>query len=319
MIEVQSLTKWYGPTLAVDNLSFSIPAGQVVGFLGPNGAGKSTTLRILTGYLPPTSGRATIDGRDVLTQPEAARQRLGYLPENTPLYPEMRVEEYLQYRGKLMKMDRSQRRQRIEVVTERCGLQKIRRRIIGHLSRGNRQRVGIAQALLHDPPVLILDEPTAGLDPNQIGEVRRLISELRGKHTILLSTHILPEVEKTADVVMIIANGRVVAQGPPDELRQRVGEGARVLVELKATPESVRKAFSAVPGVRSVEVEARDGWCRALVSPAASADPREALGQAALTNHWPIREIRHEVASLEQYFVQITADQARGAAQAVAS
>ena len=196
MIEVQNLVKWYGSTLAVDHLNFTIPHGQIVGFLGPNGAGKSTTLRILTGYLPATTGRVSIDGHDVFNQSLAVRSKIGYLPENTPLYPEMRVEEYLHYRGQLQEMDRSTRLKRIDIVCDRCGLTAVRRRLIGQLSRGNRQRVGLAQALLHDPPVLVLDEPTAGLDPNQITHVRKLIAELRNQHTIILSTHILPEVEK---------------------------------------------------------------------------------------------------------------------------
>ena len=222
MIETQSLVKWYGPTLAVDRVSFKIEPGEIVGFLGPNGAGKTTTIRILTGYLPPTSGTATIAGHDVLTASEQARAKLGYLPESTPLYTEMRVAEYLHYRGRLMQMDRKTRQHRIDTVCDRCGLGHAKRRVIGHLSKGNRQRVGIAQALLHEPPVLVLDEPTAGLDPNQIGEVRKLISELRGQHTILLSSHILPEVEKTADRVMIIAQGRIVADGTPEALRRNV-------------------------------------------------------------------------------------------------
>ncbi|MCE9589051.1 MAG: ABC transporter ATP-binding protein [Planctomycetes bacterium] len=316
MIEVQNLVKWYGPTLAVDDISFSIPKGQIVGFLGPNGAGKTTTLRMLTGFLPPTSGTARIDGSDVLTQADAARGKIGYLPESTPLYLEMRVEEFLHYRGKLQHMTRQERRARIDIVCERCGLSHIRRRLIGQLSKGNRQRVGLAQALLHDPPVLILDEPTAGLDPNQIGEVRKLISELRGKHTVLLSTHILPEVEKTADSVVIIAGGRIVARGTPDELRRKVSSGSRVLVELQAEPAAVSAAFGAVPGVTLVDAVTHEGWCRATVTPAQGLDVREALGRAALQNSWPVREMRHEIATLEQYFIQITAQQSQGAEDA---
>jgi len=314
MIEVQNLIKWYGPTLAVDNISFTIPRGQIVGFLGPNGAGKSTTLRMLTGYLPPTSGTAKIDGSDVLTQADAARGKIGYLPESTPLYHEMRVEEYLHYRGRLQGMPRSKRNERISVVCERCGLASVRRRLIGQLSKGNRQRVGIAQALLHDPPVLILDEPTAGLDPNQIGEVRKLIAELRGKHTVLLSTHILPEVEKTADSVVIIARGSIVAQGTPNELRQKVTSGSRVLVEVRADPATVTAAFTGVTGVEAMETSDHEGWCRAVVTPQHGCDVRETLATVAMKNHWPLREMRHETATLEQYFVQITAQQSQAAA-----
>jgi ABC-2 type transport system ATP-binding protein len=313
MIEVQNLTKWYGPTRAVDNISFSVPEGQIVGFLGPNGAGKSTTLRMLTGYLPATSGRATVAGHDVGTDSEKARTNIGYLPESTPLYLEMRVQEYLQYRGKLLNMDRATRNRRIDMVCDRCGLGAVRRRLIGQLSRGNRQRVGLAQALLHDPPVLILDEPTAGLDPNQIGHVRQLIAELRGKHTILVSTHILPEVEKTADRVLIIAGGRICADGSPDSLRQQVTQGSRVVVDLRGSSEAVTRALGQVEGVDGVETSMKDGWCRAVISPRQGKDIRERLGQTALANGWPVREMRYETASLEQFFVQITAqqDQAR--------
>lgn len=306
MIKVQNLVKWYGPTLAVDDLSFEIPAGQIVGFLGPNGAGKSTTLRILTGYIPPNSGSATINGQDVMHQAQAARANIGYLPESTPLYPEMRVDEYLHYRGKLYGMDRTARRLRINEIADRCGVTPIRRRLIGQLSRGNRQRVGIAQALLHDPKVLILDEPTAGLDPNQIGHVRDLIAELRGKYTILLSTHILPEIEKTADRVMIIAGGKLMADGTVDELQRQVSAGARLIVDLKAAPQAVQKAFSQVDNVSNVVTATNQDWTQATVTTKDGTDVREALGRCALTNGWPVRELRYETAGLEQFFVQVT-------------
>jgi ABC-2 type transport system ATP-binding protein len=310
MIEASGLVKWYGPTRAIENLSFHIPAGQIVGFLGPNGAGKSTTLRILTGYLPPTAGTASIAGHDVLREDQAARSKTGYLPEATPLYHEMRVEEYLDYRGRLLSMDRNKRRQRIAVVCDRCGLAHIRRRLIGQLSRGNRQRVGIAQALLHEPPVLILDEPTAGLDPNQIGHVRQLITELRGKHTILLSSHILPEVEKTADRVMIITAGRIVADGSPEELRRKAATGGRLLVEAKADPNLLSQMLQQLPQIQAVKTEARDGWCRAVITPRDKADIRELVGQSMLQRGFPLRELRYESATLEEFFIQITAEPA---------
>jgi len=312
MIEVNELTKWYGPIRAVDQISFHIPAGQIVGFLGPNGAGKSTTLRILTGFLPPSRGTAAIAGHDVLTSSHQARAKLGYLPESTPLYPEMRVEEYLHYRGKLYGMKRDRRRRRIDEVCDRCGLRAVRQRTIHRLSKGNRQRVGLAQALLHEPKVLILDEPTAGLDPNQITEVRKLIDELRGEHTILLSSHILPEVEKTADRVMIIAQGRIAAEGTPEQLRQHAAQGARVQVEVKTTnPSQVSQTLSGLHQVSDVSTEMHDGWCRALVTPQDNADVREAIGQALFEQQLPVREIRREGASLEAYFVQITAQQSQ--------
>ncbi len=313
MIQAHQLVKYYGPALAVNHVSFTIAQGQVVGFLGPNGAGKSTTLRILTGYLPPTSGRATIAGHDVLTAPESARAGIGYLPENNPLYPEMRVTEYLDYRGRLYHLPKTKRRERTGYVIERCGLVPVQRKLIGQLSKGNRQRVGLAQALLHEPPVLILDEPTAGLDPNQVTLFRDLIRDLRGKHTILLSTHILPEVEKLADQVIIIAGGRIAAEGTIQQLRQKVATGSRVVLEVKADPVKLHQVLHQLPGVGTVEVTQSEGWCRALVASKDQGDLREALGQAVADNQWTMREIRFETASLEQFFIQITAAQSQAA------
>lgn len=310
MIEVSSLTKWYGPTLAVDRVSFTVPEGQIVGFLGPNGAGKSTTIRMLTGYLPPTSGGATVAGHNILVQAEAARQAIGYLPESTPLYHEMRVEEYLHYHGRLYSMSRSDRRARIDHVVDRCGLGLVRRRVIGHLSKGNRQRVGLAQALMHDPPVLILDEPTAGLDPNQIGAFRNLIAELRGKHTILLSTHILPEIEKTADRVIVIAGGKKVAEGTPEELRHQTRRGAKVRVEAKTEPETLKATLADLAPVSHVEAQASgNGWAIAIATPKSDDDLRAPIARALADKHIALRELSHEGASLEAYFIQITAQQ----------
>ncbi len=316
MINAQQLVKWYGPVCAVDHLNFEIPAGQIVGFLGPNGAGKSTTLRILTGYLPPTSGRATIDGADVIREPLVSRAKIGYLPESTPLYPEMRVEEYLHYRGRLMNMNRTTRRERINIVCDRCGLSHNRRRLIGQLSKGNRQRVGLAQALLHDPPVLILDEPTAGLDPNQITEVRKLIAELGGDHTIILSSHILPEVEKSAQRVLIIAGGKLMADDSPEALRQKVAnEHRRLIIEAKASPEALRKAVSGMEGIKHVDHDVLKDWTRLTVQQTDQRDLREAVGKAMLTNQWHVRELHYEAPSLEQLFIDITASQAQGSAE----
>ncbi len=219
MIQVRQLTKVFGNTLAVDHVTFDVAQGQIVGFLGPNGAGKSTTLRMLTCYLPPTSGTASIDGLDILHPSDQVRQNLGYLPENVPLYTEMKVDEYLDFRARLRKLDRPSRRKRIDYVVDRCWLSEARHKTIGHLSKGYRQRVGLADALLHNPPVLILDEPTVGLDPTQIRETRKLVKDLGGQHTVMLSTHILPEVEAVCDRVVVIAGGRIVAQGTPQELR----------------------------------------------------------------------------------------------------
>jgi ABC-2 type transport system ATP-binding protein len=223
MIVVEKLTKYYGEYPAVRDISFEVPKGRVVGFLGPNGAGKSTTMRILAGFLSATSGRATIDGKDVFWDPIEARRRIGYMPENCPLYGEMRVDEYLRFRGGLKGLGWAARRRRIEYVLKRCWLTDVRRQLVGTLSKGYRQRVGLADALLADPPVLILDEPTAGLDPTQIRETRKLIRELGSEHTMLLSTHILSEVEAAADSVIIIDQGVVKEEGPLAAVRQKHG------------------------------------------------------------------------------------------------
>ena len=326
MLVAQQLTKWYGPTLAVDRLSLELEPGKIVGFLGPNGAGKSTTIRMLSGYLPPTSGRALLDGHDVLTDAAAARRKLGYLPEANPLYPEMRVEEYLHFCGKLHAMPRTQRRQRIDEVADRCGLSKLRRRTIGRLSKGNRQRVGLAAALLHEPPVLMLDEPTSGLDPNQIGHVRQLIRELAGRHTVLLSSHLLPEVQRVADRVVIIAQGRIVADGTTRELTQRSRDDAAsntLHAEVRGTAEAVREALRGIDAVGEVSVasagegggrpddeELNDGgaprWWSVTVRPREAVDLRAAVAEAWSGRGLLVRELRRESGSMEAFFVRVT-------------
>lgn len=314
MISVSQLTKVYGTTLAVDHVSFEVAKGQIVGFLGPNGAGKSTTLRMLTCYLPPTSGGATVNGFDIFHQSEQVRESLGYLAESVPLYTEMRVDEYLEFRGKLRKMDRELRRKRVEYVLERCWLKDVRKRVIGHLSKGYRQRVGLADSLLHNPPALIMDEPTVGLDPRQIRETRKLIKDLGGDHTVMLSTHILPEVEAVCNHVIVIAGGRIVAQGSPEGLRASRRMQARVLVECKAPSKEVEQALSRVSGVGEVEiigVEGADGkYTTAALRPREHYDIREEVARTVLQHGWPLREIRLEHATLEEFFVQVTARQA---------
>jgi ABC-2 type transport system ATP-binding protein len=308
------LTKAYGHVLAVDQVSFDVSKGQIVGFLGPNGAGKSTTLKMLTCYLPPTSGTASVNGYDIFHQSQQVREHLGYLPENTPLYTEMKVEEYLDFRGRLRGMDREARRKRIDYVVERCWLQAVRKRVIGHLSKGYRQRVGLADALLHNPAVLILDEPTVGLDPTQIRETRKLIRDLGGDHTVLLSTHILPEVEAICDRAIVIARGRIAAQGTPEELRQSRRLAARVLVECKGPAREVEAALSRVSGVAKVEGVNIDGGDRHYVSfalrPREGHDVREEVASTVIRHGWPLREVRLEHATLEEFFVQVTAQQA---------
>lgn len=318
MINVTKLTKQYGNTLAVDGVSFEVPKGQIVGFLGPNGAGKSTTLRMLTCYLPPTSGGATVNGFDIFHQSEQVRENLGYLPESVPLYSEMRVDEYLDFRGQLRKMDRATRLKRIDYVLERTWLKPVRRKVIGHLSKGTRQRVGLADSMLHNPPVLIMDEPTVGLDPTQIRESRKLIKELGGDHTVILSTHILPEVEAVCDRAIVIAGGRIVAQGSPDELRASRRMQARVLIECKAPARDVETALSHLSGVGKVEIleEANgDGkFITAGIRPKDGYDIREEVARTIHQKGWPLRELRLEHATLEEFFIQVTASQAEAKA-----
>lgn len=314
MIEVRELTRRYGAFTAVDRVTFDVADGEIVGLLGPNGAGKSTTMKILSCFLPPTSGGARVAGFDVVTQSEAVRQQLGYLPENCPLYPDMKVGEYLDFRGRLRRMDRQTRRRRIDEVVDRCWLGPMRNRLIAHLSKGYRQRVGLADALLHDPKVLILDEPTVGLDPAQIRETRKLIRELGGRHTVILSTHILPEVEATCGRAIVIAGGRVVASGTTAELRADGVAGqsrGRFVVEVRGDEQAAIAVCRELPGVRSVEPRAvRDG-CVTLAVLSDGRDIREALAQSILRAGLGLRELRQEMMTLEEFFVAVTATQAQ--------
>jgi ABC-2 type transport system ATP-binding protein len=320
VISVSQLTKSYGHVTAVDHISFDVARGQIVGFLGPNGAGKSTTLKMLTCYLPPTSGTATVNGFDIFHQSHEVRENLGYLPENTPLYTEMKVSEYLDFRGRLRGMDRAARNKRIDYVVERCWLGNVRDRVIGRLSKGYRQRVGLADSLLHNPAVLILDEPTVGLDPTQIRETRKLIRDLGGDHTVLLSTHILPEVEAVCDRAVVIASGKLVAQGTPEELRTSRRMSARVLIECKGPAKEVESALSRVSGVSKVEVltphaSADKNYNTFALRPREGQDVREEAASTVTRNGWPLREIRLEHATLEEFFVQVTAQQAQAKGQ----
>ena len=314
MIRVNNLTKRFGAITAVDNVSFHVEQGSIVGFLGPNGAGKSTTMRILTCYQPATSGSASVSGYDVFTQSMDVRRSIGYLPENAPLYTEMRVREYLHFRGKLHGMTRPDRNGAIKRVTESCWLGDFVDRPIGQLSKGMRQRVGLADALLHDPKVLFLDEPTIGLDPTQIRETRQLIKELGRRHTVFLSSHILHEVEQICSEAIIIANGRLVASGSPAELRERISAGSRLIAEIKGGKQEVEAAIRSIKGVGSLTNEAADGWNRLTIDADGKADVREKLFELTAGKGWTLREIRREVASLEDFFIKITAEQrtARG-------
>jgi ABC-2 type transport system ATP-binding protein len=305
MIQVQHLTKYYGDYPAVRDVSFTIPKGQIVGFLGPNGAGKSTTMRILAGYLAATSGSASIDGIDVFWNPVAARRRIGYMPENCPLYPEMRVREYLHFRAGIKGLHGSNRKLRIDYVLRRCWLTDVDRQLIGTLSKGYRQRVGLADALLADPAVLILDEPTSGLDPAQIRETRTLIRELGKEHTLILSTHILPEVEMTCNRVIIIHQGRVAASGMIDELEGRAGTPVLdVIAEgpIDDTP------LRGLPHVTEIETT-RSGTRTHLRIHTTSVDEfLPELSRTAAARGWVLREVRPRKQSLEDLFVRITSE-----------
>lgn len=309
MITVKNLTKLYGNRKAIDGLSFHINEGEIVGFLGPNGAGKTTTLRILTCYMPATSGAARIAGHDVFTESMAVRRIVGYLPENTPLDPGMRCREYLNFRGKLRGLDRSARESAIKRVTDLCWLGEFIDRPINQLSKGMRQRVGLADALLHDPKVLILDEPTVGLDPTQIRETRNLVRELGRRHTVLLSSHILHEIEQTCQRTIIIAGGKIVASGSPDELKERIRGGSRLIAEISGPGGEVEKAVRGIRGIEQVDLASDNGWNRLTIQTQGRADPREEVFRVVKERGWSLREIRLEVGSLEEYFVQITARQ----------
>ncbi len=309
MVRVENLTKRYGSLLAVDNISFAVERGGVLGFLGPNGAGKTTTIRILSCYHPASGGTATVGGFDVFRQSMEVRRRVGYLPESTPLYPEMRVREYLQFRGKLRGMSREERMTGIRRVAERCWLGSFIDRPIVQLSKGMKQRVGLADAMLHDPDLLILDEPTIGLDPTQIRETRNLIKDLGDRHTVILSSHILHEVEQICDHTIIIASGKIVATGSPQELRNRFSEQGTVVAEVKADQTDIEEATRKIAGVQNVSLSASNGWVRTSVSAESGCDVREDLFKLAKDRGWALRELRREGATLEDFFIKVTAEQ----------
>jgi len=326
MIRVHHISKWYGGggtarnggVRAVHDVSFDVPAGQIVGLLGPNGAGKTTTLRMITGYLPPSIGTITIAGHDTISESIQARRSLGYLPEAAPLYPEMRVVDYLKYRSRLYGVSAKARTPAITRVLDRCWLTPVARRRIGQLSKGFKQRVGLAGAMLHDPQVLILDEPTSGLDPTQIRETRSLIRELAHKRTVIVSSHILPEVEKTCDRVLIIARGTLRADGAPEALLAPLRDTSPYIVEVRSTDATaIRQALAALPNTQGVELGSNDAdwtWIRVLPKPGAP-DMREAIAHSiagigtgtGTTGAEPMiaRELRRETPTLEQLFFSI--------------
>ena len=312
MIEAQALTRRYGEFTAVQDVSFTVPDGEILGILGPNGAGKTTTIRMITGFLPPSRGRVTLNGHDLMTEPKKARRELGYLPETVALYPEMRVHEYLAYRARLEGMRRADAGGAIGESVERCLLTDVEHQIIGTLSKGYRQRVGLAAAILHRPQVLVLDEPTVGLDPKQIIAIRELIRELGQDRTLLLSTHILPEVEQLCSRVLIIDRGRLVADGTPAELREQAQGNTLLRVTVKDAPAGVPDVLSQIEGV--VGVQTNDGEeDRFKVECRVGEDLRETVFRTAVDQGWVLLELVEKTASLEDIFVRLTADAPTGA------
>lgn len=306
MIKVKNLTKQFSGRTAVDNISFEVKRGEIIGFLGPNGAGKTTTMRMLTGFFHPTRGSVEIAGYDVFKNPIEARRHIGYMPESCPLYTEMRVDEYLTFRGKLKGLSGRTLRERRNTVKEQCGLTQVGKRIIGQLSKGYRQRVGLADSLIHDPDLLILDEPTAGLDPNQIREVRELIGELAERHTLLLSTHILPEVEMACKRVLIINNGKIVASDAPESLQKRLMGDAKIHVDILGDPAVIEAGLREIHSVDVVLPEAQeDGWTRYQID-SPNPEIRSLVYDCAVSKGWKLRELHLESRSLEDLFVAIT-------------
>ncbi|MCX6946779.1 MAG: ATP-binding cassette domain-containing protein [Verrucomicrobia bacterium] len=308
MIQVENLMKRYAGGEAVRGITFSVEKGEVVGFLGPNGAGKSTTMRMLTGYLPPTDGRIEVAGAKLPRESLLVRQRIGYMPENVPLYPEMRVEEFLEYRGRLKRVSRGEITHRVGLVLDQCGLTDVRGKIIGSLSKGFRQRVGLADALVHNPMLLILDEPTAGLDPHQIRSFRELIKDLGKDRTILLSTHILSEVEMVCRRAIIINKGKIEASDTLANLEKRVQAGA-LQIEVKADPAVAKEKLTKIAEVSLVtELNRAGDWVSYEVTAAPGKDIRGEVDGLIKREQWPLREFRREKARLEDVFVELTQD-----------
>jgi ABC-2 type transport system ATP-binding protein len=314
MIRVHQLTKQYAGRVAVDRLNFEVGQGEIVGFLGPNGAGKSTTMRILSGYMPPTSGSAEVAGHDVFSESLAVRRNVGYMPEMAPLYQDMRVKEYLHFRGQLKGLRGRDLRARMGEVMELCSVTDLRRRLIGNLSKGYRQRVALADALIHRPRLLILDEPTNGLDPAQIRQVRELLKALREKHTILLSTHILHEVEQSCDRVIMIHQGKIHACDTPANLTRGLRATSLVRVELTADGGDPEAAFAAIPGVRKVLPEPDEGTWRVFSLRVEShTDVREAVMDVCSRHGWRVRELHRQLPTLEDVFVELASADAGAA------
>ena len=312
MIKVEGLTKRYARTVAVDNISFEVEKGQIVGFLGPNGAGKTTTMRVLTCFLPPTEGKASVAGFDVLENPLEVKKRIGYLPEAPPVYPEMEVTEYLNFVGRLKGIPSSEIKSRVDAVMEQCAIGDVRTKLIGKLSKGYRQRVGLAQAIIHNPDVLILDEPTSGLDPKQIIEIRQLLRSLAGNHTIVLSTHILSEVEQSCEQVIIINHGKLVARDSVANLTNRLRGSEAVAVEVESgpNPTDVQRRLEQVSGVsRVVAKDSKNGRLNFEVESLQGRHIRAELARTVVNSGWNLSELRSVGMSLEDIFLQLTSSE----------
>ena len=318
MIEVEDLSKSYGTVTAVDHVSFKVNKGEILGFLGPNGAGKTTTMRILTGFVPATSGTARVAGFDVFKDSLHVREHIGYLPEAPPVYPDMTVEDYLDFVARIKHLPAERRADRISDALSKTNIEDKRHSLIKHLSRGYKQRVGIAQALVHDPDVIILDEPTVGLDPKQIIEVRHLIKNLAGNHTIILSTHILPEVSMTCDRVVIINKGKVAAVDTPQNLTSQLKGGQKIRIDVQALEKPLRDLLVQIPGVGKVQTEPSQSTGRqmATIEVSSGKDIRSDIAAAVVQKGWPLYELRGVNLSLEDIFLQLTTDES---AQAQAS
>lgn len=307
MIEVQGLTKKFGRTVAVDNLHFSVKKGEILGFLGPNGAGKTTTMRVITGYMPPTSGNVSVAGFNVMQDPLEVKKRVGYLPETPPLYTDMRVDEMLEFAGRIKGVEKSDLQQRMEEVAEKTAITDVRKKIVGHLSKGYRQRVGLAVALINSPDILVLDEPTAGLDPKQIIETRKLILSLAGEHTIILSTHILPEAANTCHRVMIINNGRLVAEDTPENLTARLQGFDTLRLVVDGPQAEIQEKVSSMDGIREVAASVtHDGKVELSVQMSHGKDLRREIARAVVESGWGLMELRPLGMSLEDIFLQLT-------------
>jgi len=304
---VTNLTKRYAGRTAVAGISFTVARGEIVGLLGPNGAGKSTTMRILSCFMPATSGTVRVAGFDVFYQSDEVRRRIGYMPENNPLYPEMRVREYLKFRARLKGLNWRRSRERVTTVMEQCGLTEVGRRIIGQLSKGYKQRVGLADALVHEPELIILDEPTLGLDPHQIRAVRQLIKSLAQKHTVLISTHILPEAEMTCNRMLIMYDGKILAADTPDNLQRLMAGSSQIIAEIAAPADELREAFSQMPGIEQFDVSPCEGeFQRCALTPRDGYDLRPAIFALAQERGWVMRELTRSRHSLEDIYVQVT-------------